>query len=593
MSKTITCFLFTLLALPLVCRAGEAAGAPKAADKPTFQQATDSVSRDLKKSIAELNQLREQVAKETIPLSRKLRALEDELTDSRQEYQQRTRALDTQTLNLTNLRKETEARQAEVLYLSNLLGEYIRNFESSLHIAELQRYAKPLETAKLAVENGGLSDHEVFAAQAQILGLSIGRLEDALGGTRFEGTAVDSIGLVRKGTFVLVGPVAIFVSNDGKQTGTAEQRLGSLEPAIIPFADETDTAAAAALATTSEGFLPFDATLGNAHKVAETDETFLEHASKGGPVMIPIVALAAAAMLVALLKWLQLVFVSTPTRKGIAALLNAVARNNRGDIDDEAEAIAKVRRRPLRDWQFGAVTGALLGGALYWLHDMGLMAFLSVVTDLPYGLWICIVAGALLGAVLEFLLHGVVGSSPVGKMLVRGVEHIDEPTELVEEVMYEEILSTRLKLHRFLPFVAISASSAPLLGLLGTVTGIINTFKLITVFGSGDVKTLSGGISEALVTTEFGLIVAIPSLLLHAFLSRKAKGIVDEMDKAAIALVNQISKTRQPPGDDGSSPDAPPVPPRNTADKAETAKTRDNAEGTAGLGPIEGHQSPA
>jgi CBS domain-containing protein len=128
-------------------------------------------------------------------------------------------------------------------------------------------------------------------------------------------------------------------------------------------------------------------------------------------------------------------------------------------------------------------------------------------------------------------------------MLAAGVQHIREPRELIEEVMYEKVLATRLKLERFLPFIAITAASAPLLGLLGTVTGIINTFKLITVFGSGDVKTLSGGISEALITTEFGLIVAIPSLLLHAFLSRKARGIVNQMEKAAVAFVNQVSKT--------------------------------------------------
>jgi Mg/Co/Ni transporter MgtE len=74
------------------------------------------------------------------------------------------------------------------------------------------------------------------------------------------------------------------------------------------------------------------------------------------------------------------------------------------------------------------------------------------------------------------------------------------------------------------------------------VTGIINTFKLITVFGSGDVKTLSGGISEALITTEFGLIVAIPSLLLHAFLSRKARGMIARMEKTAIGFINQVNK---------------------------------------------------
>jgi hypothetical protein len=130
--------------------------------------------------------------------------------------------------------------------------------------------------------------------------------------------------------------------------------------------------------------------------------------------------------------------------------------------------------------------------------------------------------------------------------------------------MYETVLATRLRLQRMLPFIAICAASAPLLGLLGTVTGIINTFKLITVFGSGDVKTLSGGISEALITTEFGLIVAIPSLLLHAFLSRKARSVIDQMEKAAVAFVNRVVKARQervvktaPPAE-AQAPDAEP-----------------------------------
>ncbi len=132
---------------------------------------------------------------------------------------------------------------------------------------------------------------------------------------------------------------------------------------------------------------------------------------------------------------------------------------------------------------------------------------------------------------------------PVGRMLRSGVDHLHEPYELIEEVMYETVLATRLKLQRLLPFVSIAAASAPLLGLLGTVTGIINTFKQMEVYGSGDVKMISGGISEALITTEFGLIVAIPSLLLHAFLSRKAKGLANDMEKTAISFVNQVRQS--------------------------------------------------
>ena len=129
---------------------------------------------------------------------------------------------------------------------------------------------------------------------------------------------------------------------------------------------------------------------------------------------------------------------------------------------------------------------------------------------------------------------------PVGKMLARGVELMEEPKSLVEEVLYESVLKAKLRLGRMLPFIAISAASAPLLGLLGTVTGIISTFKLITIFGAGDPGQLSGGISEALITTKYGLIVAIPSLLLHAFLSRKAHAVTGLMETNAVEFVNEL-----------------------------------------------------
>jgi biopolymer transport protein ExbB len=135
-------------------------------------------------------------------------------------------------------------------------------------------------------------------------------------------------------------------------------------------------------------------------------------------------------------------------------------------------------------------------------------------------------------------------AGPAGEMLQSAVVHLHQSKELVEEVMYEKILETRTRLNKTLPFIAVCASSAPLLGLLGTVTGIINTFKLISAFGSGDAKTLSSGISEALVTTEFGLIVAIPSLLLHAFLNRKAKSLIDRMESIAVAVMNQVTKSQ-------------------------------------------------
>ncbi len=466
------------------------APAPAAAQQgDAFTEASVRVERELENAIAELDRLRERITEERIPMAEELAALEAELLTVRREFEQTARLLDRRNLDLSTLTQEIEARKEETAYLSNLLGEYIRNLEARMHITELQRYRDELETARLAMENTSLAPEEVFAAQAGMLETSIGRLEDAVGGASFEGTAVGPQGEIQLGSFLLVGPYALFRSDDGQVVGIAEQRLGSLEPTVMPFGEEPDVLAADRLLETGSGQLPLDPTLGNAVKVEATQETLVEHMQKGGPVMVPILSLAALSLLVALFKWAHLAFVRKPSQKKLKAFLGAVANRDRHRAMEQARAI---------------------GG-------------------------------------------------PTGLMLARGVEHIHAPRELVEEIMYETVLTTRLRLQKALPFIAICAAAAPLLGLLGTVTGIINTFKLITVFGSGDVKTLSGGISEALITTEFGLITAIPSLLLHAFLSRKAKGVIDGMEKSAVAFVNQLGKTPFGPGSAGQPAGGPPM----------------------------------
>jgi len=133
-----------------------------------------------------------------------------------------------------------------------------------------------------------------------------------------------------------------------------------------------------------------------------------------------------------------------------------------------------------------------------------------------------------------------VASGPMGKMIQQGVKFSGHDPELVEEILYESMVDTQPRVMRLLPFISVTAAVAPLLGLLGTVTGMINTFNRIKIFGTGDAKSLSGGISEALITTEFGLIVAIPALLLYAILSRKAKGYIARMEKMSISFINGI-----------------------------------------------------
>lgn len=105
-----------------------------------------------------------------------------------------------------------------------------------------------------------------------------------------------------------------------------------------------------------------------------------------------------------------------------------------------------------------------------------------------------------------------------------------------DDLLVAFLMEYKHSIEQYLGIIATSAAIAPLLGLLGTVSGMINTFKMMTIFGSGDASTVSGGISEALVTTELGLIVAIPSLIVSALLSRKTKSYTHKLETFAIKI---------------------------------------------------------
>ncbi|MEM9236505.1 MAG: MotA/TolQ/ExbB proton channel family protein, partial [Verrucomicrobiota bacterium] len=129
---------------------------------------------------------------------------------------------------------------------------------------------------------------------------------------------------------------------------------------------------------------------------------------------------------------------------------------------------------------------------------------------------------------------------PVSAVMTKLIESAQHSADVVEETLYEQLMGVQQKASSLLPVIAVTAATAPLLGLLGTVSGMIRTFQLITVFGSGDPKPLAGGISEALITTLFGLVVAIPALVLHAFLARRSQGIVQTTERLGLSFVNSL-----------------------------------------------------
>jgi biopolymer transport protein ExbB len=125
---------------------------------------------------------------------------------------------------------------------------------------------------------------------------------------------------------------------------------------------------------------------------------------------------------------------------------------------------------------------------------------------------------------------------PTSNIIKAGLALRGCSVEVVENGLSGAVLRELPRLERFLTALKVLAAVAPLLGLLGTVTGMINTFHVITIFGTGNPRLMAGGISEALVTTQLGLAVAIPILVASALLGRKAQSISDDMEEKAMAM---------------------------------------------------------
>ena len=130
-------------------------------------------------------------------------------------------------------------------------------------------------------------------------------------------------------------------------------------------------------------------------------------------------------------------------------------------------------------------------------------------------------------------------SNPLGRVMLAYENTQSADVETVALKLDDAILKEVPKLEGGLNLVKVIAAVAPLLGLLGTVIGMINTFQAITLFGTGDPQIMAGGISEALVTTVLGLIAAIPLLLLHAFASGAARRVTQVLEEQAAGIIAQ------------------------------------------------------
>ena len=135
--------------------------------------------------------------------------------------------------------------------------------------------------------------------------------------------------------------------------------------------------------------------------------------------------------------------------------------------------------------------------------------------------------------------NDVKAHNPLGRVLAVFNQHQDKDMEVLELRMDEAILKETPQLSRGIRFLKLLAAVAPLLGLLGTVVGMIATFQAISLFGTGDPKLMAGGISQALVTTMLGLFVAIPLLFLHANISARSQRCLQILDQQCAGLIAQ------------------------------------------------------
>jgi biopolymer transport protein ExbB len=432
----------------------------------TMNQLSFSADKELSNSIQELNQLREQIATEKLPLAQELTASEDKLIQLRRDYEQVSRTVDAGNLELATIKSEMKARQDELAYIGNLLDEYARSFESKINISELQwefNYCgESLDAAKKVTENTTLSMQEKFTPQVAFVKVSVDRLFDVIGGMRFIGVGVDMQGTVEDGQFAIIGPVALFRAKKGETAGLAIPQSGSTKPLIRPLEGILQSGIST-LVESGEGMLPLDPSRGGALKAITQKTSLTQIFKKGGPIMWPLLLSAILAIF-------------TVTERIFFLIIQRLKRNPKA-----------------MDKFFAAVEQGDTVGAI----QVSKTSKFYVIRTLGYAL-------------------------------------VHKEKSLTNALLYAQEQEMK-RFRRGIPILDTIITLAPLLGLLGTVTGMMGSFSLI----GGELSApgaITGGIAEALIATAFGLGIAITSLIPFNYLNTKAEEARLEIESAATQL---------------------------------------------------------
>jgi biopolymer transport protein ExbB len=437
----------------------------------------------LESSVKELAEVRANIAEQKIPLSSELRELENRVLALRRERERMQRNVDNQSVDLNSLTSQLKGYDDEAGYVGNLLNDYLNRVSASLSVGEVARYSPAILAALNRSEDTGLTTREKIELQLTGVRRALERTTENVGGTRFAGEVVLPGGRVSRGTHALLGPVNYFADEAGNAGIVTRGSSGT--PALLVF-DPKANPAIAAFIQNGRGPLPLDSTNGRALAIATANETLIEHFMKGGLWMWPILFFGVLAVVITLVKLVDILGVKVPTKETLEPVF----------------ALVKARKLPEA------------------LHQANTL------------------------------------SGPGGDMIRSGLQNYHLSKELQEEFLFETLLTVKPKLERGITFITLAASVAPLLGLLGTVTGMIETFKLLTLFGTGDAKSLSSGISQALITTEFGLVAAIPALILGAIVGRLVANRLGALEALMITFSNGLAAAKEQDAVDRPSPSA-------------------------------------
>ncbi|HZN55251.1 MAG TPA: MotA/TolQ/ExbB proton channel family protein [Candidatus Polarisedimenticolaceae bacterium] len=426
-------------------------------------QASSAAERDLAQGLDDLAKLREAIRAEKLPLSDELGGLENRLAALKRELDDTSRAQDTKALELGNLQAALKLRQDESTYVANLLDEYARGFESALHVSEVPKLSAPLTSAKTARDNPDLGPDEKIAKQVDLLRVSLTRLMDLVGGTRYEGQAVDAEGTVARGEFAMIGPIVLFAAAGGHPAGLAIPQTGSALAAVRAV-DKAADAGIAQVVEHGEGSLPLDPSRGGALKELMHRGSLIGYFRKGGPIMYPLLCVSILAMTVVLER---LVFLAREKRNRAPKVVDEIlSRIEEGDVD-----------------------GAIRAGS-------GTKDF-------------------------------------VARALAYAIQHREK------SLSNALIRAGAAELHRFTRGISIldtCVTMAPLLGLLGTVTGMMGSFGMLGGAELSAPSQITGGIAEALIATAFGLGIAITSLIPMNYLHNQAERAKHEIEDASTHL---------------------------------------------------------